>query len=109
MENIYTAYTKKINDEVHYFVKHYTRFKDIDGSPAILSEYGMHKDFFKACAIAKIYEETVVMDLSAQVFLPATPAKVISFNASKQRSHSILRNTQNLLSKLRLAGLNYFL
>ena len=50
MENIYSAYTMKVNNEMLYFVKKYTTFTDLEGSPQVLSEYGMHAKFLKACA-----------------------------------------------------------
>ena len=111
MENIYTAYTKKVNNETLYFVKRYISFNDIKGSPQILSDFGMHSKFSKACAIAQIYDERIVAQLSRQVqqvqIIPATDsAKVIEFNPSKQSAPSFLRNTQHFLSKFRLAGLN---
>lgn len=108
MENIYTAYTKKVNNETLYFVKRYNLFEDIEGSPQILSDYGMHSNFSKACAIAHIYDEKIIQQLARQVQkIPATDsAKVIEFNPSKQVEPSFLRNTQHFLSKFRLAGLN---
>ncbi|MEO6682709.1 MAG: hypothetical protein ABIN48_07760 [Ginsengibacter sp.] len=107
MENIYSAYTKKVNNETLYFVKKYTSFTDIEGSPQILSEFGMHSSFFKACKIAQIFNKEIINELAIQVHLnPVTDAaKVISFNKSKHASRSFLRNTQHFLSKLRLAGI----
>ena len=108
MENIYTAYTKKINNETYYFVKRYTAFTDIEGSPQILSDFGMHTKFIKACSIAQIFDEKIIHQLSTQVnIIPATvPAKVINFKPTKHVSTSFLRNTQHFLSKFRLAGFN---
>jgi hypothetical protein len=108
MENIYFAYTKKVNNETLYFVKKYTSFTDIEGSPQILSEYGMHSKFLKACKFAQIFDKSTIEELAKQVNLSpgAEPGKVISFNHSKSNSHSFLRNTQHFLSKLRLAGFN---
>lgn len=108
MENIYTAYTKKVNNETLYFVKRLTSFTDIEGTPQILSDFGMHSSFSKACAIAQIFDEKIIEQLARQVnILPATdPAKVIEFNPSKHTAPSFFRNTQHLLSKFRLAGLN---
>ena len=108
MENIYTAYTKKVNNETFYFVKRYTSFTDIEGSPTILSDYGMHSKFSKACAIAQISDAKIIEQLARQVhIIPANdPAKVIEFNPSKHTAPSFIRNTQHFLSKFRLAGLN---
>ena len=108
MENIYTAYSINVNNETLYFVKKYTNFTDIEGSPKILSEYGMHSKFLKACYIAKIFDKEIIEQLANQVNITSAPepGKVISFNPSKEHSHSFLRNTQHFLSKLRLAGLN---
>ena len=108
MENIYFAYTKKVNNEILYFVKMYTSFTDIEGSPQILSEFGMHSRFLKACKIAQIFDKSIIEELAKQVNLLPTsePGKVISFNHTKSNSHSFLKNTQHFLSKLRLAGFN---
>ncbi len=108
MENIYSAYTKKVNNETLYFVKKYTSYTDIEGSPQILSEYAMHSRFLKACSIAQIFDKTIIEQLANQVHLSPVPekGKVISFNPSKHNGHSFLRNTQHFLSKLRLAGFN---
>ena len=108
MENIYTAYTRRVNNETFYFVKRFTSFTSIEGSPQILSDYGMHSKFSKACAIAQIFDEKIIEQLARQVqIIPATdPAKVIEFNPSKRAIPSFLRNTQHFLSKLRLAGFN---
>ena len=109
MEHIYSVYTRNINNQLFYFVKQYEIFTELKDTPRVLTEYGMHRDFFKACSLANIYEESVINELCSQVYLPCSPAKVISFDKAKQNSHSLLRTTQNFLSKLRLAGLNYFL
>ena len=108
MEIIYTAYTKRVNNETLYFVKKFTSFTEIEGFPQILSEYGMHSKFLKACAIAQIYDERIIEQLARQVqILPATDsAKVIEFNPAKHAAPSFLRNTQHFLSRFRLAGLN---
>ena len=108
MENIYSAYTMKVNNETLYFVKKYTSFTDLESAPKILSQFGMHKTFLKACAIAQIFDKSIIDQLATQVHITTSsePAKVIRFNPAKQSSHSLLRNTQHFLSKLRLAGFN---
>lgn len=109
MENIYSVNTRNVNNQLFYFVKHHITFTEIEDAPQILSGYGMHRNFFTACSIAKIYDESIINELSSHVYLPGLPAKVISFDNVKQESHSLLKSTQNFLSKLRLAGLNNFL
>lgn len=109
MQNIYSVKTRKINNQLFYFVKHHISFSEIEDAPQILSGYGMHPDFYKACSIANIEDESIVNELSSQVCLPGLPAKLISFDNSKHESHSLLKSTQNFLSKLRLAGIHNFL
>ena len=108
MENTYSVYTRKVNNQLFYFVKHHITFMDIEDTPQILSGYGMHRNFFKACSLANIFDEAIINELSTQVYLPGLPAKVISFDETNQKSYSLLKSTQNFLSKLRIAGLNYF-
>ena len=108
MENIYAAYTKNVNNETMYFVKRFSSFPDIAGSPSILADYGMHKKFHKACFIARISDKIIIDQLAAQVNLSPVPepGKLISFKPSKHNAHSFLKNTQHFLSKFRLAGFN---
>ena len=108
MENIYSAYTKNVNNETMYFVKRFTSFPDLVGSPSILADYGMHKKFLKACFIAQISDKIIINQLAAQVNLSplSEPGKLISFKPTRQNAHSFLKNTQHFLSKFRLAGFN---
>lgn len=108
MEIIYTAYTREVNGQILYFVKEYTSFPEYENAPKVLNHYGMHSDFFRACDIAKIYDEAIISNLLNQLPIPPESAKVIPMQNEKAKSitHSLLKNTHLALLKLRLAGIN---
>lgn len=72
MEHYYTAYTKTINNIPYYFVKKYSRYTELQNTPAILESYGMHVDFNSACDIAAIHD----VELKQQLFKEAAPGLV---------------------------------
>ena len=109
MEIIYTAYTREVNSQIFYFVKKFTFFPEYENAPKVLDSYGMHKDFFRACDIAKIYDEAIINNLLNQLHILPESAKVIPMQNEKSKSsitHSLLKNTHQALLKLRLAGIN---
>lgn len=67
MEYVYAAYTKAIDNAPYFFVKKYVRYSEFQNAPAILESYGMHTNFGKACAIAKIEDVEIKNELFAQV------------------------------------------
>lgn len=67
MEYVYAAYTKAIDNAPYFFVKKYVRYSEFQNAPAILKSYGMHTDFSKACAIAKIEDVEIENELFTQV------------------------------------------
>lgn len=106
MENIYLAYTKVINDATFYFVKKYTTFPELEDMPKVLDSMGMHRDFYRACDIAKIYEEAVINKLLDELHILPVTEKVIPMYGVKAITHSLVKNTQHAILKLRLAGIN---
>jgi hypothetical protein len=69
MANVYTAYTRTIQDKVHFFVKKFQSFPDLKNVPPVLESFGMHTDFDKACSIASIHDarirEQILNDLNS--------------------------------------------
>ena len=83
MEYTYSAYTKLINDQTHYFVKKYVLFPELKGVGPVLVNYGMHTDFLKACSIASIYDDAIRQQLYKEAQATVQQAKLIDFNAVK--------------------------
>ncbi|HRI24481.1 MAG TPA: hypothetical protein PLZ45_07370 [Ferruginibacter sp.] len=54
MEHIYTVHTKEIEGKLHYFVKKIMTFPELGESANLVTGYGMHVDFEKACTIAGV-------------------------------------------------------
>ncbi len=106
MENIYTAYSRVVNDVNFYFVKKYTIFSEFEGAPKVLESFGMHKDFYRACDIAKIYDEAIVNQLLDELHIIPQTAKLVPMNGVRAMTHSLIKNTHQVILKLRLAGIN---
>jgi hypothetical protein len=106
MENIYTAYSRDINGKTFFFVKKYNIFPEYADFPKVLDSMGMHTDFYKACEIAKITDEVIIKRLLNELHILPDSTKVIQMHGVKAMTHTILRNTQQAISKLRLAGIN---
>lgn len=80
MENIYTAYTKQVNDQKYYFVKKFVAYPELKGVPHILETYGMHTDFEKACRIANITNAKIKEQLLLSIEENIQHAKIIELN-----------------------------
>ncbi|MEO9022649.1 MAG: hypothetical protein ABI237_17255 [Ginsengibacter sp.] len=106
MKSIYKAYTKEIDGKVFYFVKKYTTFPEYEDFPPVLDTMGMHTDFYKACNIAKIYDEVVISRLLSELHIVPESAKVIPLHKVRAITHSLIKNTHHALSKMRIAGIN---
>jgi hypothetical protein len=106
MENIYKAYTKEINGKTFYFVKKFSVFPEYENSPKVLDAMGMHTNFYKACNIAKIDDDIVVRNLMNELHIIPDSARVIHMHGVKAMTHSLIKNTQQAILKLRLASLN---
>ena len=107
MKSMYTAYSKEINRKTHYFVKKFNYFPELENVPPILESMGMHKDFLRACDFANVEDENTVQELMEQLSLTRVSGKVIPIqnvrNEHQRKTHSMFRNTQSWLQKLRLA------
>lgn len=106
MESIYRAYTKEINGTKFYFVKRYSTFPEYEDFPEVLDTMGMHTDFYKACDIAKIYDEIVIAGLMKELHIIPESARIIHMNGVKAMTHSLIKNTHQAILKLRLASIN---
>ena len=106
MENIYNAYTKEINGKTFYFVKSFISYPEIKDCPPVLEKMGMHTDFYKACHFAKIHDDSIINQLMNELRIVPETARVIHMPKVKSVTHSILRNTQHAILKLKLASFN---
>ncbi|HEY5463310.1 MAG TPA: hypothetical protein VIJ95_08635 [Hanamia sp.] len=106
MENIYKAYTKEINGVNFYFVKKYTAFPEYEDFPNVLDAMGMHRNFYKACDIANVFDESVISRLMNELHIIPESARIIHMHRVKSMTHSLLKNTQHAILKLRLASIN---
>lgn len=106
MEKIYKTYTKQINGKTFYFVKKFSVFTEYENSPKILDSMGMHTDFYKACNLAKIYDELTVNKLMRELHIIPDSARIIHLPKIKAMTHSLLKNTHHAIIKLRWASIN---
>jgi hypothetical protein len=106
MENVYSAYTKVINDVTFYFVKKYASFPEYKDLPQVLETMGMHTDFYRACDIAQVYDEVIINQLLDDLHILPESARVITMGPKKSITHTLLKNTHHVISKFRLAGIN---
>ncbi len=106
MENIYNAYTKEINGKTFYFVKKFIFYPEIKDSSPILDKLGMHTNFHKACGIAEVYDQQIVNRLMNELHIIPESGRVIHLQKAKAVTHSLLKNTQHALLKLRLVSFN---
>ncbi len=110
MEKIYTAYIKEIDGISFYFIKKYTSFPEYKDIPDIMESYGMHKDFNRACGIALVNDNAIRQELLNTLpenqhrpkIIHIRP-KIIHMNVGKI-INSAVRNTQQALFKLKVAG-----
>ena len=106
MENIYNAYTKEINGKIFYFVKKFSVYAEITDCSPILEKMGMHTNFYKACKLAHLYDGNIISQLMNELHIVPETARVIHLQKGKLITHSLLKNTQQAILKLRLASFN---
>ena len=106
MENIYKAYTRKIDGVNFYFVKKYTAFPEYENSPNVLDRMGMHSDFYKACDIAKVYDESIVARLMNDLHIFRESDRFIHIHRTESITHSLIKNTRQAILKLKWAITN---
>lgn len=106
MENIYKAYTREINGRTFYFIKKFSVFPGHDNYPCIMDRMGMHTNFYKACDIAQIYDDSVIGKLKNELHIMPESTRVIHMAKIKSRTNSLLKNTHHAILKFRLASIN---
>lgn len=82
MKNEYTAYTREIDGQLFYFVKHFIVMPELQNVKPVQVGSGMHLQFDKACDIASI---TTDVEDRKRIYATIHPeeipaAKVISIN-----------------------------
>jgi len=82
MENLYSAYTKVMDNKTFYFVKKYQIFPEFKDVEPMQESFGMHTDFNKACSIAGINDSIVREQLFSEAKTPVLQAKVIELNTA---------------------------
>ncbi len=85
MKNEYIAYTREINGELFYIVKHFMVIPELQNIHPVQVGYGMHQQFDKACDIASITKDAAERKkIYALILSEEVPsAKVISINDFK--------------------------
>ena len=106
MENIYTAYIREVNGVDFYFVKKYNIFPEVTGSLKVLESFGMHSNFYRACDIAKIYDEATINKLLNGFHIRPEDTKIAPVKPVNALTHSLRKTTQQVILKLRWAGIN---
>lgn len=86
MKNEYTAYTREIDGQVFYFVKHFMVMPELQNVQPVQIGFGMHLEFDKACDIASITKDAEERNkIYAMIEPDPIPlAKVININNSKK-------------------------
>lgn len=82
MENLYTAYTKVMDNNTYYFVKKYLVFPEFKDVEPMQESFGMHTDFNKACSIAGVNDPMIRMQLFNESKGTIPQARVIELNAA---------------------------
>jgi hypothetical protein len=80
MENLYTAYTKIMDNKTYYFVKKYLVFPEFKDVEPMQESFGMHADFNKACGIAGINDPIIREQLFNEANDTVQHGKVIDLN-----------------------------
>ena len=80
MENVYTSYTKTVQNTTFYFVKKFIVFPEFKEIEPFLESYGMHTDFDKACKIASIKDASIKEMLLNEIKEKESRTKVIDLN-----------------------------
>jgi len=80
MENVYTSYTKTVQNKTFYFVKKFLVLPEFKEIEPILESYGMHTNFDKACEIAQITDHSVKEMLLKEITERGARTKVIDLN-----------------------------
>ena len=80
MENVYTSYTKSVQNTTFFFVKKFIVFPEFKEIEPFLESYGMHTNFNKACEIASITDPSIKEMLLNEIAEKGARTKVIDLN-----------------------------
>ena len=105
METLYTAYIKEVNNQPLYFVKKFSSFPELENVEPVLDALGMHKNFYRACEMANIYDEEIIKNLYNQLHIVPESENVPETAKSKSVIGSLIKNTNHVLARFRIAGL----
>ena len=105
MEIIYTAYIREVNNQPFYFVKRFTSFSQLKNVDPVLDTMGMHKNFYRACDLANVFDPEIIKNLYNELhIIPESATEGQSGNA-KSILGSIIKNAHHALARIRIAGL----
>ncbi|MEO6819015.1 MAG: hypothetical protein ABI266_07950 [Ginsengibacter sp.] len=105
MENKYSAYKKEVNNQQLFFVKKFTAFPELENVEPVLETLGMHRDFYRACEMAHIFDEKIINDLYNQLHVIPDIENVTEPAKSKSFISSVIKNTHHVLARFKIAGL----
>lgn len=101
MEHVYTVHTKLIEGKTYYFVKKIMTIPELGEAANLVTGYGMHTDFEKACSIAGIDDESARKKLLTEIDQLNKPKE-----PAKKPSVEISESVNKWLSEIGIAVLN---
>lgn len=104
MEHLYTVHTKQVEGKTYYFVKKIMTFPELGESANLVTGYGMHTDFEKACNIAGIEDMNARKNLLAGLEQQTKPKEVVPM--VKRPSVTITDSVNKWLSEIGVVVLN---
>lgn len=104
MEHVYTVHTKQVEDKTYYFVKKIMTFPELGESANLVTGYGMHTDFEKACNIAGIEDMDARKKLFAEFEVQNKPKEVLP--VIKKPAVEITDSVNKWLSEIGVVVLN---
>lgn len=101
MEHVYTVHTKLVGGKTYYFVKKIMTVPELGEVANMVTGYGMHTDFEKACNIAGIEDIAARKQLLAELEQLNNPKDPVKKHAVK-----ITDSVNKWLSEMGVAVLN---
>lgn len=102
MKHVYTVHTKLIEGKTYYFVKKIMTIPELGEAANLVTGYGMHTDFEKACNIASIDDPAARKKLWAELELQHKPKE-----PAKKPSIEITDSVNKWLAEVGVAVLNW--
>lgn len=104
MEHVYKAHTKQIEGHTYYFVKKILIIPELGEAGNVVTGYGMHTDFEKACSIAGIEDAVTRKNILAGLEQPNKQTETVP--AVKKPAIEITESVNKWLAQAGLAVLN---